>query len=162
MALLLPSAALANGRIVRYERKAASPYELALGTIPPDPTVGNLHLALVITELESNTPVTDARVTVVGEGPEPDSESFGPFDAEIDLFNPGYYDVNTRVNTVGQWGLTVHVGAQSGEASAEFVISVREANPLPGILTFASLLVFATLIGLAIRTVMKTRGNRTA
>ena len=62
--------AFANGRVVRFDRQVAGPYEVALGTIPDSPTLGALHMTLTVTDTKTQAYLLDAAVVVEGTGPE--------------------------------------------------------------------------------------------
>lgn len=147
----LPVYALANGRIAIYERKAAGPYEIGLGTIPPSPSVGNLHLSITVTETATEAPVANAAVVVEGTGPDSAEVEIGPTPAAGSVQDPSYYEVNTAVDREGWWSFTTTVADDAGEHSAEFRVEVRNASPLPGILTLSVLVAFLVVFGLAIR-----------
>ena len=50
-----PSTVLGNGRVVSFVSKVTGAYEIAFGTIPGTPSVGNLHITISLTEIASAT-----------------------------------------------------------------------------------------------------------
>lgn len=147
----LPVYAWANGRIAIYERKVAGPYEVGLGTIPPSPSVGNLHLSITVTDAETETPVVNAAVEVEGMGPDSTEVEIGPTPAVVSIQDPSYYEVNTAVDREGWWSFTATVMDEAGEHSVQFRVEVRNASPVTGILTLSVLVVFLVIFGLSIR-----------
>lgn len=147
----LPVYAWANGRIAIYERKVAGPYEVGLGTIPPSPSVGNLHLSITVTDAATETPVVNAAVEVEGTGPDSTEVEIGPTPAAVSIQDPSYYEVNTAVDREGWWSFTATVTDEAGEHSAQFRVEVRNASPVTGILTLSVLAVFLVIFGLSIR-----------
>ena len=147
----LPVYAWANGRIAIYERKVAGPYEVGLGTIPPSPSVGNLHLSITVMDAATETPVVNAAVEVEGTGPDSTEVEIGPTPAAVSIQDPSYYEVNTAVDREGWWSFTATVTDEAGEHSAQFRVEVRNASPVTGILTLSVLAVFLVIFGLSFR-----------
>ena len=146
-----PGMAQANGRVIDFQRKVAGPYEIALGTLPPSPTVGTLHLTMTITEVASRALVLDADVTATGTGPGAAAPEIGPLSAGHTSADPKYYDINTPVDREGTWSFTVAISGEAGSGTADFQIQVVRSNPLLGILTLVLLLALAIVIALAMR-----------
>ena len=151
--------AFANGRVVRFDRQVAGPYEVALGTIPDSPTVGALHLTLTVAGTETGTFLLDALVVVEATGPEA-AAAIGPYTAEKNLDDPRFYDVNTVVEVEGAWIVTVRIDASLGEAVAEFPIEVRSPSPIAGVATLLVLLAFLAILGLSLRAYFRERRGR--
>ena len=154
------SAASANGRVAKFIRQEAGPYGISLGTIPDTPVVGPLHLTMNIIDLSSSTFVRDAQVTVATTGPDSNSTEIGPLMAENNLLDPNFYDVTTSVDRVGTWTLTVSVSSELGNASSDFAIEVKRANPFFGIFTWVTVLVFFAVVGLGLLPYLRERGRR--
>ncbi len=140
----------ANGRVVDLQKRAAGPYEVALGTIPSPPTVGAVHLSITVTDTERGAPVLDAGVTVSGTGPGADKPDVGPLEATNSPTDPVYYEAAATVERLGLWTFTVTVDADLGTESADFVLEVVEVNPLFQIFTWVTVLVFFALVGLGL------------
>ena len=79
LVLVMASAtAHANGRVVRFDLQVAGPYEIALGTIPATPGVGNLHLTVSVADAVTKTYILGADVVVTASGPPgPSSAKWG-------------------------------------------------------------------------------------
>ena len=156
----LPTIVQANGRVTNFQKKIAGPYEIGLGTIPPSPSVGNLHLALTVTDPATNSPVLDANVELVGTGPDSTEIEIGPTIAANSTQDPTYYEVNTSVGREGMWLFTTTITDADGEHSADFQVEVKNASPITGILTMVILVVFLIIFGLSIRAALGGRRRR--
>ena len=148
----------ANGRVTSFQKKMAGPYEIGLGTIPPSPSVGNLHLALTVTDPVNKMPILDAKIELQGTGPDSTEIEIGPTVANNSTQDPAYYEVNTSVGREGLWLFTTTITDNEGEHSAEFWVEVKNASPITGILTLVVLLAFLVIFGLSIRASLG--GNR--
>ena len=146
-----PTVAQANGRVTNFQKKMAGPYEIGLGTIPPSPSVGNLHLALIVTDPATGNPVLDAKVEIVGTGPDSAEIEIGPTFAANSAQDPTYYEVNTSVDREGMWLFTTTITDADGEHPADFQVEVKNSSPITGILTLVVLLAFLIIFGLSIR-----------
>ena len=153
-----PAVVQANGRVSNFQKKMAGPYEIGLGTIPPSPSVGNLHLALTVTYPVNKTPILDAKVELHGTGPDSTEIEIGPTFATNSTQDPAYYEVNTSVGREGLWLFTTTITDSDGEHSADFQVEVKNASPITGILTMVVLLAFLVIFGLSIRASLG--GNR--
>lgn len=151
VAASLPAVVQANGRVTNIQKKMAGPYEIGLGTIPPSPSVGNLHLALTVTDPSTETPVLDAKVALQGTGPDSTEIEIGPTIAANSVQDPTYYEVNTSVSREGVWLFTTTITDSDGEHSTEFQVEVKNASPITGILTLVVLVAFLIIFGLSIR-----------
>lgn len=148
---LRPGVAEANGSVVNFVTKTAGPYEVSLGTSPPSPSVGNLHLALYINETETGALVTDAVVIVTGTGPEAAAPEIGPLQAVHMTGDTRYYDINTSVDREGTWTFVLDVNGPAGQGSVEYQIDVVKSNPVVAILTVLFLVVLVAIIAFAFR-----------
>lgn len=155
-----PAVVQANGRVTSFQKKTAGPYEIGLGTIPPSPSVGNLHLALTVTDTATNTPVLDANLELQGAGPDSAEIEIGPFIAANSAQEPTYYEVNTEVDREGVWLFTTTVTDATGTHSAQFEVEVKNASPITGILTLVVLLAFLIIFGLSLRASLGGRRKR--
>ncbi len=156
----LPVVAYANGRVTNFELKTAGPYEIALGTIPPSPSVGSLHFTMSVSHIATNTLVLDAQIVVVGTGPGSSESEIGPIVAANNLQDPSSYDVNTAVDREGTWVFRTTIIDSYGEHSADFQVEVKNASPITGILTLGVLVAFLVVFGLSIRASLGGRRKR--
>ena len=151
---LLPSSVRANGRVVDFEKRIAGPYEIAMVTIPANPTVGDVHLTMTITDVSSATFVLDADVKVTAVSPNSNAAKIGPLEAPSNPYDPAFYDVSAPVGRVGVWTFTVLVTGELGDASADFPIEASEVNPITGIFTLIALVAIIIVLGLAFQIVL--------
>ena len=149
----------ANGRVIVFEDHTAGPYRLAVGTIPENPIVGNLHLTMTITAPPSQDLILDAEVSVSGSGPESEAVEIGPMAAEHNAADPTFYDINTFVDRQGEWRFSVSVNGPRGEGTADFPIEVRTQSPLIGIVTILALVAFLAALGYSLRTFLRERSR---
>lgn len=156
-------AAHANGQVSNFVSKAAGPYEIVMGTSPASPTIGSLHIAVLVNDLATRAPVLDARVMVTGRGPGADAAQIGPVEAQRGLTSAAFYEVNTSVDRIGQWVFTLSVDSGLGRASAEFPIEVRQPNPVMSIFAIAvgaiALLVLGYIWFTLLRWYLRRRGQ---
>ena len=160
LAAAILSHAHANGRVVKFERKAAGPYEIALGTIPSPPIVGALHLTVTVNVLDGGRSVTNAVIMVSGVGPDKGGPRIGPVETSNTPTNPPIYDGTTAVDRLGLWTLTVEVDSDPGKASADFVLEVKESNPILQLITWVTVVVFLALVGLGLFPFLRDRARR--
>lgn len=156
-----PSAtAHANGQVVRFDRQVAGPYEIALGTIPATPGVGNLHLTMSVADAVTKTYILGADVVVTASGPGTELSEVGPLSAYDSLQAVGFYDVNTSVDREGSWTFNITISSDLGDASADFDVEVRNASPMAGVVTLFVLIALLTVVGLAVRAIIGERGRQ--
>lgn len=131
LALLLTlgiDAASANGGtrpLVRDE--LVGPYSFDVGIFPGRPTVGNLHLSILIKDAVSGGALTNATVMVTLTGPE-GSTPVGPVQAVNTPQTPRFYDVNVPLDMIGTWDLSLAAETHLGPASLNVPVQVTEAT----------------------------------
>ena len=145
------SKAEGNGRVTKYMSRTAGPYEVSLGTAPPDPRVGPLHLTVKLAEASSEEAITGADVMVSGKGPGSSDVEIGPLPARSLPSAPEDYDLDVEVDREGTWTFVVEVDAPPGEATAEFLLDVTRTSAWPGLLALALALVLLMIVGLSMR-----------
>ena len=149
----------ANGRVIVFEDHTAGPYRLAVGTIPENPVVGNLHVTMTITAPPGDELILDAEVSVSGSGPESQDVEIGPLAAEHNAADPSYYDINTFVDRQGEWRFSVTVNGPRGEGMTDFPIEVGTRSPLIGIVTILALVAFLAALGYSLRAFLRERSR---
>ena len=87
----------------------------------------------------------------MGTGPDSSEIEIGPTIAANSTQDPTYYEVNTSVGREGIWLFTTTVTDSDGEHTADFRVEVKNASPIPGILTLVVLVAFLIIFGLSIR-----------
>ena len=122
----------ANGYTVPIAQGVSGPYEYLVGIWPPNPSVGNLHLAISL--IANQRPVTDADVTVTGRfGDETPVE--GPLPATA-FFEPWTYELNMDLTNPGEWTFEIEINSPLGktvyEAPLEVAGDVESAGPVAG------------------------------
>ncbi|MCH8869081.1 MAG: hypothetical protein IIC85_05175 [Chloroflexi bacterium] len=147
----------ANGRVLEFDRRAAGPFEIAVGKIPSTPSVGPLHLTMTVTETATGASIIGADVVVTGVGPDSTSVEIGPLEATSDLQDPTFYDVALQVDRIGIWVFTVVVEADLGKGTADFPIEVVESSPITGIVTIVAVVAFGLVLGLTVRLFLTER-----
>ena len=156
-AAAVPQVAYANGRVVRLQALRAGPYEISIGTVPKTPEIGVFHMTMTVADASTKAYVLDAEVRVTGVGPDGPANEIGPLIATASSRDPSFYEANPSVDREGPWVFTIAVAAELGEASADFTVDVRQANPLIGVVTFLALAAFLVIIGLSARAYLRER-----
>lgn len=121
------SLVFANGTIQVVKKERAGPYELQVGMSPGTPRVGNLHVSLVVKDVELGKPITNATVMVMARGPEGGTD-LGPLQAANNLESPQFYDADLLLDTEGSWMLILDIESDLGAASLELPLEVTKAN----------------------------------
>ena len=131
LVLLLPSGidtATANGGTRPLVRDArVGPYSFDVGIFPGRPTVGNLHLSILIKDAASGGALTNANVMVTLTGPE-GSTNVGPVQAVNTRQTPRFYDVNVPLDAIGTWDVNLTADTHLGPASLNVPLQVTEAT----------------------------------
>ena len=156
-AAMVPQAAYANGRSVRLQTLQAGPYEISVGTVPKTPQIGVFHMTMTIADASTKAYVLDAEIRITGVGPDGPANEIGPITPTTSVRDPAFYEANPSVDREGNWVFTIAVAAELGEASADFAVDVRQANPLIGVVTFLALAAFLVIIGLSARAYLRER-----
>ena len=129
LAVLALSAALPSGtasangavRLVVID-EVAGPYLLRVGVLPGDPTLGPLHVSILIQDATGETAVDDATVSVAATGPGAASQS----EAVNSPQDPQLYEGNLYLDALGEWSVTMDIESSLGEAKHIFPIRARE------------------------------------
>ena len=151
------TSAEANGSVTKYTTLTAGPYDVSLGTAPPDPRTGPLHLTVKLSPIGSEDAITGADVVVSGRGPGAAQAEIGPLPTFSLPATPEDYDPDVEVDREGIWTFTVDVDASLGEATAVFLLDVSNPSPWLGILTLALALVLLMIVGLSMRRYLAAR-----
>ena len=116
----------ANGFTVPIAQGIAGPYEYLVGIWPPNPGVGDLHVAVTLTADER--PVTDAVVSVRGDLTDP-SQTVGPADA-ANYFQPWVYELNVFLDQPGEWMFEISIDSPVGKTVLMAPLEVS-GEPVP-------------------------------
>lgn len=160
LTVILAATVSANGRVGQFVRQTAGPYEIALGTIPDSPVVGELHLAITVRDTAAESFVLDAEVKVSGVGPDAGAVEIGPLDARNSPTALDFYEVNTSVDRVGTWTFTISVTGPVGEGSTDFLIKVKTASAVYRVFTWVTVVTFFALVVLGIFPYLRRRIRR--
>ena len=114
--------ASANGavRLVVID-EVAGPYLLRVGVLPGDPTLGPLHVSILIQDAQGETAVEDATVSVVATGPGASSRT----EAVNSPQSPQLYEGNLYLDSLGEWSLTLDIDSPLGQATHVFDVSAK-------------------------------------
>lgn len=155
------SRAYGNGKVIKYERHIDGPYEISFGTIPASPVIGNLHMSISVSLVETGALPQNIDIKITGKGPDREDIEIGPIAATQSFTEPSYHEVNIIVDRTGIWLFTVYVKGDQGAAKGVFDINVEKVNVLPGILTMLLLLVLLTILGFSLRSMFATKNKDT-
>lgn len=138
--------ASANGavRLVVID-EVAGPYLLRVGVLPGDPTLGPLHVSILIQDAQGETAVEDATVSVVATGPGAPSQT----EAVNSPQSPQLYEGNLYLDSLGEWSLTLDIDSRLGQATHVFDVRARAEggfNLMFVIAGAAAVLVVGTLV----------------
>ena len=111
--------ASANGavRLVVID-EAAGPYLLRVGVLPGDPTLGPLHVSILIQDAAGEVAVDGASVQATATGPGSATQTR----AENSPQSPQLYEGNLYLDALGDWTLTLDIDSSLGPASHTFGI----------------------------------------
>ena len=106
-----------GGRLVVID-EVAGPYLLRVGVLPGDPTLGPLHVSILIQDKDGETAVDDATVSVAAVGPGAASQT----NAVNSPQNPQLYEGNLYLDALGEWSVTLDIQSSLGEARHVFPV----------------------------------------
>ena len=110
-AALFTGTASANGAVkLVVIDKEAGPYLLRVGVLPGDPTLGPLHVSILIQDATGETAVDDATVSVAATGPGAPSQA----EAVNSPQSPQLYEGNLWLDALGDWSLTLDIDSSLG------------------------------------------------
>ena len=136
----------ANGavRLVVID-EVAGPYLLRVGVLPGDPTLGPLHVSILIQDATGETAVEDATVSVAAAGPGAASQT----DAVNSPQNPQLYEGNLYLDALGDWSVTLDIQSSLGDARHIFPVRARAErgfNLMFIIVAVAAVLIVVSLV----------------
>ena len=110
-------AASANGAVrLVVTDETAGPYLLRVGILPADPSLGPLHVSILLREANGGAAVHDATVTVAIDGPGTAEQA----PADNSPQNPELYEGNLWLDALGEWSVTLDIDSPLGQASYAF------------------------------------------
>lgn len=104
---MLESEVNANGDSVEIFRERSGPYEVVLGVLPQQPTVGTIHLTITPIDAQTSEPVKNSQITIVAY--DPSGKPAYKVRALNTPNNPTYYDANLTVPKPGIWILKLSI-----------------------------------------------------
>ncbi len=123
---LCPGLTHANGATVSIvKNRQAGPYEIEVGILPGAPKVGNLHLSILVRDLDNGNSITDAQALVTALGPQ-GATNFGPAPALNTPATPQFYEADIPLDAVGAWTLKLDMDGGLGRESISLPIEVTE------------------------------------
>ena len=156
---LLTGHIYANGAATHFKQQIAGPYEVSLATTPRNPSVGPIHLTVMVTDASSKRFITNAEISLTGKPPKPYENALKNIETERDALYPNIYDATTSVEYSGVWAFVINVDGDLGKASAEFYVEIFKTDVASGIATLGTLLILVSILGIAIRAHFRKGGN---
>ena len=128
---------------------SAGPYKLRVEAVP---LVGNLHLTIFVSQLQSDGPVTEASIQVVGRGPGSDPRQVGPVSGANDfLTSPNAYALTLPLERAGRWVFTVTVHSAVGDATVDVPVVLQQPGEANWLAPTLVVLLFVLLWQVAAR-----------
>ena len=156
MALSLASLEVdGNGSVRSYQKRISGDYEIGLGTVPPSPHPGVVHLAVYVADPKTGDTYDDMAVYLTGSGPSVANSEIGPLKMTNTIRDPSYYELDIAIEIEGLWIIQISISGPQGDATAIYEVEVNEANSLVSIATLGLLLGILVIIGLASRAWVK-------
>ena len=125
---LWPTPTHANGTAIAIvKNRQVGPYEIEVAILPGAPKVGNLHLSILVRDLEQGRSITDANALVMAVGPE-GATNVDPTPALNTRTTPQFYEADIPLDVTGAWTLTLDVDGGLGRESISLPIEVTEGS----------------------------------
>ena len=110
----------ANGLTIPIAEGDSGPYEYLVGIWPPNPGVGELHMAITVTA--DQHAVTDAVVNVLGDVAD-GSDRVGPVPASS-FFQPWVYELNLNLDQPDDWMFQIEINGPLEKTLIEAALEV--------------------------------------
>ena len=104
--------------------EVAGPYLLRVGVLPGDPTIGPLHVSVLIQDASGDAAVDDATVRVSISGP----GAPGGTEAVNSPQSPQLYEGNLTLDSLGDWAVTLDIDGPRGPATHTFNVRARDVG----------------------------------
>ena len=114
----------ANGRVVNYKTQNTSSYSVLFGTLPSSPHVDNLHVSIMVKDMQSQKFLLNSDVYVSIK-----SSENTPWTQPEKLYNPFKqysFEMDYAVSSPGKWLWKVFVNKPNSEENTIFEIHVKE------------------------------------
>ena len=150
----------AHGGVTVFKKQIVGPYEIQFGTSPRSPSPGPIHIALRIVSTDTGLPLDGATVHLSGETPGFDGDSAShlePIFADQYIDDPVFWDVDIIISEEGDWSFKVIIENSGEFYEADFDAKVKESSPIVGVFSVIGLILFLTVLALAVRTYFKPK-----
>lgn len=150
----------AHGGVTVFKKQIIGPYEIQFGTSPRSPSPGPIHIALRIVSIDNGLPLEGVTVQLSGRVPGSAGDSissFEPIFADQFMDDPEFWDVDIMVSEEGDWLFKVVVEDSGVLYEAYYDVKVEESSPLVGVFSVIGLILFLTVLALAVRTYFKPK-----
>ena len=118
-------AASANGAVrLVVTDETAGPYLLRVGILPADPSLGPLHVSILLREANGGAAVHDATVSVALTGPGAAGQAPAPNSPQ----SPELYEGNLWLDALGEWTVTLDIDSPLGRATHAFNVRAAEGG----------------------------------
>lgn len=145
-ATLSGGTASANGAVkLVVIDEVAGPYLLRVGVLPGDPTLGPLHVSILIQDATGDTAVDYASVSVAATGPGAPTQT----EAVNSPQNPQLYEGNLYLDALGDWSVALDIQGSLGDAEHTFTVTAaaeRGFNLMFVIVAVAAVLIVVSLV----------------
>ena len=141
----------ANGRVSNYQTQDTLSYSVSFGTLPSKPFMGNLHVSVLVKDIQSQKLILNPNVYISFKSPvntdwsEPKKlySPFKQYSSEMDY----------TVNTSGKWLWKIFVNKPNSEENTIFEIHIgeRSYNLLIPITFFVFLIVTVIVLAILIK-----------
>jgi len=150
----------AHGGVTVFKKQTVGPYEIQFGTSPRSPSPGQVHIALRIVSLETGLPLNGESVQVSGTMQGVEDYPIGSFEPVlVDQFmdDPVFWDADIMVSEEGNWSFKLIIDDDGDFYEAYYDVKVQKSNPIVGIFSVIGLILFLTVLALAVRTYFKPK-----
>jgi|TARA_B110000263_G_scaffold239974_1_gene242722 hypothetical protein len=150
----------AHGGVTVFKKQTVGPYEIQFGTSPRSPSPGPIHIALRIVSLKTGLTLNEASVKLSGkiQGTVGDQiGSFEPILADQYKEDPQFWDADIMVSDEGDWLFKVIIEDKGDFYEAYYDVKVQKSSPIKGIFSVIGLILFLTVLALAVRTYFKPK-----
>jgi|TARA_B100000959_G_scaffold196737_1_gene205755 hypothetical protein len=150
----------AHGGVTLFKKQVIGPYEIQFGTSPKSPSPGPIHIALRIVFIDTGNPLDGATVHLSGRMVESEEDLISSFErvfADQFIDDPAFWDADVMVSEEGNWSFKVIIENSGDLHEADYGVKVKESNPLIGAFSVIGLILFLSVLALAVRTYFKPK-----
>ena len=150
----------AHGGVTVFKKQIIGPYEIQFGTSPRSPSPGPIHIALRIVSIDNGLPLEGVTVQLSGRVPGSAGDSissFEPIFADQFMDDLAFWDVDIMVSEEGNWSFKVIIDNFGDFYEADYDVKVQKSSPIVGVFSVIGLILFLTVLALAVRTYFKPK-----